>query len=131
MVAAWHPTGIEAAHAGFAHQHVLHGFVEGVAHVQHTGYVGRRDDDSERRPLIGTAVEIAFFLPVAVPFIFSGLGFKVARELSIHLIKLVCKFSICTPMGKKQLGRSLYFKVQLAVIDVVHQRSRVFKVQFF
>ena len=53
MVGTGYPEGILAFHAGSAHQDVLNGVVEHVAHVEHTRHVGRRDDDAVRLAAVG------------------------------------------------------------------------------
>ena len=45
VVRAHDPAGAVAAHAGIADVGVLDGVIEGVAHVEHAGDVGGRDDD--------------------------------------------------------------------------------------
>ncbi len=44
VVGAGHPAGVEPHHAGAAHEDVLYGVVEHVAHVEYAGDVGRRYD---------------------------------------------------------------------------------------
>ena len=53
VVGARYPTGILALHACPAHQNVLYGVVQHVAHVQHTCHIGRRNDDSVRLTSVG------------------------------------------------------------------------------
>jgi hypothetical protein len=48
MVGARLPERVEAAHPVPAGQHVLQRVVEGMAHMQDAGHVGRRDHDRER-----------------------------------------------------------------------------------
>lgn len=64
------PTGVETFEAGTANQHVLYRVVEHVPHVQHAGYVWRRNDNGVRRSVVGRRVEILVFHPVRVPFVF-------------------------------------------------------------
>src|SRR5690606_34957990 len=53
------------------HENILVGVVQGVAHVQLAGDVGRRDDHAERfLAFVHLSVEKAVFLPVRVPFLF-------------------------------------------------------------
>jgi hypothetical protein len=47
VVGAREPEGVIALHAAPANERVLNGIGERVAHVQHAGDVGRRDDDAE------------------------------------------------------------------------------------
>ena len=51
VVHADQPAGVVALHAMPARENVLDGAVEGVAHVQVAGHVGRRDDDGVGRAL--------------------------------------------------------------------------------
>jgi len=51
VVGARHPEGVKAVHPFVADQDVLQGVVEGMAHVQHPGDVGGRNDDAEGGPL--------------------------------------------------------------------------------
>jgi hypothetical protein len=48
MVGARLPERVETAHPVPAGQHVLQRVVEGMAHMQDAGHVGRRDHDRER-----------------------------------------------------------------------------------
>ena len=57
MVGARHPAGILPLHARTAHQYILDGVVEHVAHMQHTRDVGGRDDDGIGFPFIRLGVE--------------------------------------------------------------------------
>ena len=53
VVGADHPVGVEAAHAVIADERVHQGLLEGVAHVQRAGDIGRRQQDAE---IIGLGV---------------------------------------------------------------------------
>ena len=57
MVGARHPAGIFALHSRTAHQHVLNGIVEHVPHVQHAGYVRRRNHDGIRLAFVGLGMK--------------------------------------------------------------------------
>ena len=48
VIGARHPERFVLRHAAPAHEHVLHGVVEAVPHVQHRRHVRRRDHDRER-----------------------------------------------------------------------------------
>ncbi len=79
VVGAGHPAGFLALHPGPAHQHILNGIVEHVAHVQHARYVGRRNHDRVGLLAgVGLGFEKALLLPALVPFGFyvgRGIGF--------------------------------------------------------
>jgi len=78
VVGAGHPAGFLALHAGAAHQHVLDGIVEHVAHVQHARHVGRRYHDGVGLLAgVGGGFEKALLLPALVP-----LGFNVGGRIS-------------------------------------------------
>ncbi len=72
MVAAGHPAGVEAAHAGLADEDILHGFIEGMPHMQYAGNVGRRDHYGKCRAAIRFTVEILLCFPVLRPFVFCA-----------------------------------------------------------
>lgn len=92
VVGAGYPAGVEALHAGAAHEYVLYGVVEHVSHVQYACHVGRRYDNSVCRPAIGNRVEVTLRQPVFVPF-----GFYILRRvfvLYIHIQSLMCLVSM-------------------------------------
>ena len=68
VVGAGHPAGVLALHAGAAHQNILYGIVQHVAHVEHTRHVGGRDDNGVRLAAIGFGTEKVVIQPVLVPF---------------------------------------------------------------
>ena len=72
MIGARLPEHVLAAHALEAHQHVLDGVVQRMAHVQRAGDVGRRNDDAERLSGAG-GLEGSGLLPFVVDALF-GLG---------------------------------------------------------
>ena len=75
VVGAGQPEGGFAFLASAAHHDVLQRVVEQVAHVQHTGDVGRRDHDRERRTgRIDLAGEAASGDPAVIPLLFDPLG---------------------------------------------------------
>ena len=75
MVGAGHPEGVEAVHALEPDQDILQGIVEGVAHMQDAGDVGRRDDDAKAGlGAIGLGMEKPLLFPVFIPFRFDPLG---------------------------------------------------------
>ena len=67
VVGAGHPEGVLAHHAGAAHEDVLDGVVEHVAHVQHAGDIWRRDNDGVGFAAVRLAVEKLVLHPVVVP----------------------------------------------------------------
>ena len=71
VIHARHPAGVFARHAGTADQHVLQRVVEHVPHVEHTGHVGRRDDDRIGFASVGFRMEQPVVDPVVVPFLFD------------------------------------------------------------
>ena len=72
VVGAGNPGGVAAFHAVVAGQAVHDGLVEGMAHVQRAGYIGRRQLDGERRfRQIHIRLEIALLFPVLIMFGFD------------------------------------------------------------
>ena len=57
MVCAGHPAGVLAFHAGVAHEDVLNGLIQYVAHVEDTCHVGWRDDHGVGLAAIGLGAE--------------------------------------------------------------------------
>ncbi len=68
MVGAGKPKRVETAHPAPAHEDVLNGLVERVAHVQDAGHVRRRNDNRIRLALAGLRVKIPVLLPDGIPF---------------------------------------------------------------
>ena len=68
VVGAGNPTSVLALQACTAHQDVLDGVVEHVAHVQHTGHIWRWDNHGIGFTTIGFAAEQFVVQPVLVPF---------------------------------------------------------------
>ena len=69
MVIARQPAGVVPHHPVPAHQDVLEGIVQGMAHVELAGDVGRRDHHTEGFPaLVHRLMEKALFGPVCIPF---------------------------------------------------------------
>ena len=50
VIRARHPEGLVARHPPPANEHILHGVVESVAHVQNSSHIRRRDHDHEGVP---------------------------------------------------------------------------------
>ncbi len=69
VVGAGHPAGVLALHAGAAHQHVLNGVVEHVAHVEHSRHVGRRNHHGVGHAVVGLRVEEFLVKPELIPFL--------------------------------------------------------------
>src|SRR3954471_20763134 len=68
MVGAHHPVGVEAAHAVVAHERIHQRLLEGVAHVQGAGDVGRRQLDAVGGPgILRARLEVAGRFPALVP----------------------------------------------------------------
>src|SRR6185295_7254433 len=80
VVGAHYPVGVEAAHAVVAHERVHQGLLEGVAHVQRAGYVGRRQLDAVRGrgawKIRVSVAEITGRLPALVPALLYRLGLE-------------------------------------------------------
>ena len=73
MVAARHPQGIVALHAAPANQDVLQGIVQGMPHVQLTGYIWWRNHDAIRLLfLIHYSMKQLVFLPEAIPLLLKA-----------------------------------------------------------
>ena len=68
MVRARHPAGVLSLHARAAHEDILNGVVEHVAHVEHTRHVGRRDDHRVGLSPVGPAAEELVVQPILIPF---------------------------------------------------------------
>ena len=81
VVHAGDPAGVLARHAGAAHQHILQRVVEHVAHVEHAGDVGGRDDDRIGLALVGFRMEELVVDPVVVPFGLDLLGCVFVSDL--------------------------------------------------
>ena len=123
VVGADQPAGVLAEHAVVAREHVLDGVVERVAHVQHAGDVGRRDDDGVRRPLgVGLGVEEVLVEPVLHPARLDG-GRLEARgllQVVVHQASLVAGGSSIPNAGGaagRAEGRSLEEGAALAGLD--------------
>ena len=71
VVGARNPAGIESAHAGAAHEHILNGVVEHVAHVQYAGHVGRRNHNGVGRTVVGSRGKSLVLEPCLVPALFN------------------------------------------------------------
>ena len=72
VVGTGNPGGVAAFHAVVSGQAVHNGLVEGMAHVQRAGYVGRRQLDGKRRfGQIHIGLEITLGLPVLIVFGFD------------------------------------------------------------
>ena len=85
MVGARHPQGGIALHPLGADEHILHGVIQRMAHVELTGHVRRGHDDGVRL-LVGVRfrVEVAAVLPELVDTVFHLAG-----------IVLFCEFFHC------------------------------------
>ena len=74
VVSTRHPACILAFHAGTTYKNVLDGVVQHVAHMQHTGHIGRWDDDGIWFAAIGLTAEKLVVQPILVPFGFDLFG---------------------------------------------------------
>ena len=67
MVGAGNPQGVEALHSLVAHQNVLERFIQGVSHVELSGYVGGRNDHRKGGGgIVDVGREITLVAPVLV-----------------------------------------------------------------
>ena len=73
VVGAHLPQGAVAEHAVVADQRVHQRVLEGVAHVQAAGDVGRRYDDAVRRPVAGWGEVVGLF-PLLVQRLLDAVG---------------------------------------------------------
>ncbi len=74
VVSARHPQGILALHTRAAHKDILNSVVEHVSHVEHTGYIGRRNNNRVRLAAVGSRFKQVMFQPILIPFPFYFLG---------------------------------------------------------
>ena len=79
VVGADLPQGVVTAHAVVTHKRVLQGVLEGVAHVQRTGDIRRRQQDGVRLALAGR-LEVAGAFPLCVEAGFEGFGIVAGGE---------------------------------------------------
>ena len=85
VVGAGHPQRIEAGHSFVADENILQGFVKGVAHMELTGYVGRRNNDAERISfVVHIGVKVLLFLPDFIPFFLDLFGIINRFQFSCH-----------------------------------------------
>ena len=73
MVGAHLPMRVETVHPVVTDQRVLQRVLEGMAHVQRTGHIRRRQHDGVCRTLTGGREATGVF-PVGVPFAFELAG---------------------------------------------------------
>ena len=83
MVCAWHPTGVFSLHPGPPDQHILDGVVQHVAHVEHPGDIGGRDDHRIRLPIVGDRMKVSSLQPVGVPLVFSLCRVVLCRNVHV------------------------------------------------
>ena len=74
VVHSRNPTGVHAQHPCATDQNILDGAVEHVAHVQHAGDIGRRQNHRVGLPSIRFGMEIAAVHPMFIPFVFNLFG---------------------------------------------------------
>ena len=78
MIRARHPERVVARHAAPAHEHVLHGVVEAVSHVQDGRHVGRRHHEYVRGATTAAAGGL------------RGIRAKHARRLPLLIEGVLC-----------------------------------------
>ena len=84
------PEGVVALHALPADQDILHGIVQGVAHVKLTCDIRRRDHDREGRlAVIHLGVEVLLFLPVFIDPVLNSLRIISLGEHLSHFCSLL------------------------------------------
>ncbi|KAF5052632.1 hypothetical protein DSECCO2_406730 [anaerobic digester metagenome] len=72
MIRSRQPQGVLPLHPGTPHQHILNGIVEHVAHVKHSGNVGRRNHYGIWFALVGNRLKEFIVEPVLVPFVLNA-----------------------------------------------------------
>ena len=85
VVGAGYPEGVLALHAGAAHEDVLDGVVEHVAHMEHTRDVWRGNYYGVRFTGIGHGTEELVFEPVGIPFVLHFRGIVLLWEFVAHI----------------------------------------------
>ena len=70
MVGTGHPAGVLAVHPGLAHQDVVEGVVQDMAHVEDSRHVRRRNHYGVRFPFIWFGMETLVVQPPSIPFVF-------------------------------------------------------------
>ena len=84
VVGSRHPAGVLALHPRAAHEHVLDGVVQHVAHVQHACHVGRGDDHGVGLTVVRNAAEGLGVFPDLVPAVFDGGRIVMGGDLLGH-----------------------------------------------
>ena len=88
VVGAGNPAGVVALHAVVAGQAVHDGLVEGVAHVQGAGHIGRRQLDAKGRfAEVHVRLEIAGAFPARVPMVFQITRFEAFGKFHVVLMR--------------------------------------------
>ena len=88
MVRAREPHRVVARHAVVARERIHHRLVEGMAHVQNAGDVGRGKLNGEGGLLgIKAGAEVAALFPNGIPAGFNCVGFKALGELLVLLFR--------------------------------------------
>src|SRR5690606_735063 len=70
MVTSRNPAGVQSTHPGSSDKNVLNGFVKGMPHMQHTGYIRRGNTNGNWLPFIVKALKVFVFFPDVIPFLF-------------------------------------------------------------
>ena len=84
VVGTRHPAGVLALHPRAADEDILDGVVQHVAHVEHAGHVGRRDDHGVGLPVVRDAAEGLGVFPDLVPAVFDGGRIVMGGDLLGH-----------------------------------------------
>ena len=112
MVCPGLPEGVISLHPLIADQDILEGVVQGVAHVELAGDVGRRDHDGEGGPgMIHLGVKVFFFFPVFVDPVLDSLRIVGLCKFSAHFILLTpssCLWTQQTAGGLRQMSANAH-----------------------
>src|SRR5436190_4356476 len=81
MIGTRHPAGILTHHSCTAYKNILYRIIQTMSHMQHTGYIRRRNYYSKGFPFIRCTVEIFFIIPMLIPFLFGSIMFKIFCQL--------------------------------------------------
>ena len=112
MVGTGLPEGVISLHPLIADQDILEGVVQGVAHVELAGDVGRRDHDGEGGPgMIHLGVKVFFFFPVFVDPVLDSLRIVGLCKFSAHFILLTpssCLWTQQTAGGLRQMSANAH-----------------------
>lgn len=71
MVGSRHPAGIFPMHSRPSDQHILNCIIEYMPHVQHPGYIWRRNHNRKRLAVIRLRMKVFFIEPMLIPFLLN------------------------------------------------------------